>query len=498
MEEGEVSPRCRKSYKEGDMSETSHLPEISSSFLLASDIDIDQDQSPVSVTLSNLPPKVPFVQTASPESQTSLNGSPFVRRHKQTAGDGKKKNLVVKGKLKNKIRANNIKDRKEAEYDLPGNESPEKISNTKPTAQKESSKISRRLPRRSSSSGTDSNTSKTGSEPPANRKQGRPFRTTISGNGTGSRDEPAKSTTDFDTLFCFDLEERGSLPSLDACLPPTMPDKSNSLRFLPRAGSRAPSSKPVMRSGMASKRFPRKGNHSPVQPNSTSLFDSLPYTNPDFFSPNGEFSETADSREGLSNRSMQNSKVKGSPKRPLQINFRRKTEKQPPGSQPVPQEPIAIDTQFIDTDEPQIEETWEVEEDLHFLREQFEVLESRLLESEKELKELMEESIQNKRLFTAEVSRLRHILGTVDQAQELRYHSLLEVFTDNFRNVGTVEARFEQMLGVRHNQMLNSKIGLLRYCILRIFDFAAAIFFWSIQVLVFSYNLFRRPKRITK
>lgn len=126
---------------------------------------------------------------------------------------------------------------------------------------------------------------------------------------------------------------------------------------------------------------------------------------------------------------------------------------------------------------------------------EIEELRKRLAECEEEVEALTKASARNDDLFRAEVERFKRILGTVDQAQELRYHSLLEVFTDNFKTMGTVEARFEQMLGTRHGQMQRSGRGRLLQFLWVIIDFSVKALFQIAQTIYKSHKFLKTRRR---
>lgn len=439
----------------------------------------------------------PLIASASPESQSSATGSNSgFRRLKHTTGDashGMKKNIDVR-KLREKIMTKDMKEPKISDSgQASGSNSPVHSSGTKRTAQKESIKKPKKVHRRRSSG--DGNIGKKGPSLTAHRKPNRSSRTAISSHSKG--DDVLKSPGELGTLSSFDLDERGNRLSLDSS-PPTMPGKPKSVRISPDSTTTQSTSSYSSETHCSRvPRFTRKGNQSPVPLQSTVLFNSLPASNPDDEQSDNERVElTEASTTPLSSTSL-NSKIcispLGSPKRPM-INFRKKSEKSEKSDRSEKRRSSqlpSIDTHSFDSEGSltEIDEAvWDSGEDLQFLRGQFTLLENRLLESENEVKELTRRALHNEKRFTAEVVRLKMCLGTVDQAQEIRYHSLLEVFTDNFRTLGSVEARFEQMLGVRQIQIL--KLGLVRYFILRILDFLAAILFWSIQVISFSYKLF--------
>lgn len=73
-------------------------------------------------------------------------------------------------------------------------------------------------------------------------------------------------------------------------------------------------------------------------------------------------------------------------------------------------------------------------------------LEDRIAAAEEALSQLKEESIQNQTQFSEDVARLRNILGTVDQAQKIRYKSVISVFTENFHALGQFETRMEDLV----------------------------------------------------
>jgi hypothetical protein len=104
--------------------------------------------------------------------------------------------------------------------------------------------------------------------------------------------------------------------------------------------------------------------------------------------------------------------------------------------------------------------------------EQLESLQQRLTATELELEALVEASHRNERQFYREVSRFKSILGSVDQAQEVMYHTLLDVFTDNFKTIGAVEAQFEAMLGMRQRQLQISSRGQLTHVLWLLVDLA--------------------------
>jgi hypothetical protein len=132
-----------------------------------------------------------------------------------------------------------------------------------------------------------------------------------------------------------------------------------------------------------------------------------------------------------------------------------------------------------------------------WLNGQLKLLGDRLTESEEELRALVETSRQSEERFLTEIARFKQILGTVDHAQELRYHSLLDVFTDNFKTMGTVEARFEQLLGVRHRQMQTSGWGRMLQLLWVVVDFAVGALFRLLH-LVSESQKFWRLRRLSR
>jgi hypothetical protein len=104
--------------------------------------------------------------------------------------------------------------------------------------------------------------------------------------------------------------------------------------------------------------------------------------------------------------------------------------------------------------------------------EQLENLQKRLTATELELEALVEASHRNERQFYREVSRFKSILGSMDQAQEVMYQTLLDVFTDNFKTIGAVEAQFEAMLGTRQRQLQTSSRGQLTHVLWFLVDLA--------------------------
>jgi hypothetical protein len=126
---------------------------------------------------------------------------------------------------------------------------------------------------------------------------------------------------------------------------------------------------------------------------------------------------------------------------------------------------------------------------------ELQTLEGRLVSAEETVLELNSNLHEVERLFAAEVGRLKRILSSVDQAQELRYHTLLEVFTDNFKTMGQVEARFEDLLGVRHNQMQTSTRGRLMVFVWTIIDVSVRVL---CQVLHCLLSLYCFCTRMTK
>lgn len=129
------------------------------------------------------------------------------------------------------------------------------------------------------------------------------------------------------------------------------------------------------------------------------------------------------------------------------------------------------------------------------VNEQLLELQERLLECEMQLQTLVETSIRNEEQFQTDIARFKRILGTVDQAQEIRYRSLLEVFTDNFKTMGTVEARFEEMLGTRERQMQTSSRGRLQYCLWLIADFAVKTLFRVLKAVSESHKLLKARRK---
>jgi hypothetical protein len=76
-------------------------------------------------------------------------------------------------------------------------------------------------------------------------------------------------------------------------------------------------------------------------------------------------------------------------------------------------------------------------------------IESQLFECEERIESLLKRSEQQDSFLNIEFPRIVHVLDTLDRAQEIRYRSLLDVFADNFRTMGQVEARFEQLLSTQ-------------------------------------------------
>lgn len=130
----------------------------------------------------------------------------------------------------------------------------------------------------------------------------------------------------------------------------------------------------------------------------------------------------------------------------------------------------------VDTDKAAIDDKITNSLEIQELRQQLD-------ECELEIQAIVSTAARNEELFRAEIERFESILGTVDQAQELRYHSLLEVFTDNFKTMGTVEARFEQMLGARHGQMQTSSRGRLLQFLWVLVDLSVKALFQIAQTI---------------
>lgn len=168
------------------------------------------------------------------------------------------------------------------------------------------------------------------------------------------------------------------------------------------------------------------------------------------------------------------------------------SEYEEPGDLPV--------VRFEDGDDCEDATMAEVSPEVAFLLERAHDLNCRLRDSEKQLATLMEAVQASEDILEAEMSRLRLIMNTLDQAQEIRYRSVLDVFTDNFRTVGVVETRLDQMMSLQHTQLQRSGRGRLASATWRIADFVVACIARIIELCVGSYKVaqtFRRQRDCT-
>lgn len=74
-----------------------------------------------------------------------------------------------------------------------------------------------------------------------------------------------------------------------------------------------------------------------------------------------------------------------------------------------------------------------------------------LSDAENTLREIQEQLYQTESRLATELCRLNMLHASLDQAQELRYQSLMEVFNENYRTLGLVEAQFEHVLSTSFN-----------------------------------------------
>jgi hypothetical protein len=114
-------------------------------------------------------------------------------------------------------------------------------------------------------------------------------------------------------------------------------------------------------------------------------------------------------------------------------------------------------------------------------------LEARVVESEENVRTLISTLHTTEKIFEAEVEQLKRVLRSVDQAQEIRYRSLLAVFTDNFKAIGQVEERFEDLLGYRHTQMQASGRGRIVFFLWSIIDMWVRVLLLVLRCFLAAY-----------
>lgn len=259
-----------------------------------------------------------------------------------------------------------------------------------------------------------------------------------------------------------------------------------SLRFMTRGASRTvPASHTDIKNILSPRR--KTGQYpvppSDADPTSNDLFDSLPASMG--YSTHLELDTTE--RQSVTGRSLPKNRHPGKRQRRL-IKTRKGERNSPQGgpSHSCEENEMRAESATDSTTETVLDRS--KEDETAWLTHQVQLLEARLAESEEELRQLLAASEENERRFQSEVGRLKRILGAVDQAQELRYNSLLDVFTDNFRAMGTVEAQFEQMMGARHRQMQTSSKGQMLFVLWKIIDFLVKGLFQLLQLVARSYK----------
>jgi hypothetical protein len=122
---------------------------------------------------------------------------------------------------------------------------------------------------------------------------------------------------------------------------------------------------------------------------------------------------------------------------------------------------------------------------------QLRILQSRLSESEARITSLLKQSEQNDEFLASEFPRIAHVLEVLDRAQEIRYRSLLDVFADNFRTTGQVEARFERLLIMQRDQRQSSSRGVMIRICWSVVDFAVACLMCLLHAIASVYQAIR-------